>query len=406
MGTAHKVARLAAHAARHLRLAMPFDLPRRRALDHLVRPTRAEISESALRNNLRAAKQAFAPAEVLAVVKANAYGHGAVQVARVLEDEGVAMLAVALVEEGIELRNAGVRAPILVMGGSYHGGYQLLVEYSLTPTVFRREHLEGLRAAAGDRRVAVHLKLDSGMGRIGALPSELPALLEALKASPELELEGFLSQLANADIADSELTAVQLKRFREGLARVRDAGFQPKWRHLANSAGALTQPQARDGAEVNLVRPGLFLYGLVTAPWLEGRVKLERVMTWKTGITHLKTVAAGTTVSYGSTWVAMKESVLATLPVGYADGYSRTFTNRAMALVRGRRVPVVGRVTMDMCVLDVTAVPGVAVGDEVVLLGGQGKERVDAEELASLMDSIHYEVLCGVGARVPRLLVP
>jgi alanine racemase len=385
---------------------MPYELPRRRALDHLVRPTRAEVSEGALRWNLKAAKKAFAPAEVLAVVKANAYGHGAVQVARVLEDEGVAMLAVALVEEGIELRNAGVRAPILVMGGSYEGGYGLLVEHRLTPTVFRPEHLQGLREAAKGTKVPVHLKLDSGMGRIGALPEELPGLLQALRAAPELLLEGFLSQLANADIADSDLTARQLTRFHQGLERVRDAGFAPKWRHLANSAGALTQPSARDGASVNLVRPGLFLYGLATAPWLEGRVKLQRVMTWKTGITHLKQVEAGTPVSYGSTWVAMKKSVLATLPVGYADGYSRTFSNRAMALVRGRRVPVVGRVTMDMCVLDVTGVPNVAVGDEVVLLGGQGKERVDAEELATLMDSIHYEVLCGVGARVPRLLVP
>ncbi len=385
---------------------MPFELPRRRALDNLVRPTRAEVSEAALRHNLAAAKKAFAPAEVLAVVKANAYGHGAVQVARVLEDEGVAMLAVALIEEGIELRNAGVRAPILVMGGSYEGGYELLVEHELTPTVFRAEHLSGLREAAGDKAVAVHLKLDSGMGRIGALPAELPGLLKELKASPQLKLEGFLSQLANADLPDSDLTAVQLQRFREGLARVRDAGFAPRWRHLANSAGALTQPQARDGVDVNLVRPGLFLYGLATAPWLEGRVKLERVMSWKTGITHLKTVEAGTPVSYGSTWVAMKKSVLATLPVGYADGYSRTFSNRAVALVRGKRAPVVGRVTMDMCVLDVTGIAGVNVGDEVVLLGGQGKERVDAEELATLMDSIHYEVLCGVGARVPRLLVP
>ena len=385
---------------------MPFELPRRRALDNLVRPTRAEVSEAALRGNLRAAKQAFAPADVLAVVKANAYGHGAVHVARVLESEGVAMLGVALVEEGIELRNAGVRAPILVMGGSYEGGYDLLVEHQLTPTVFRAEHLEGLREAAGDDKVAVHLKLDSGMGRIGALPSELPALLKALKASPQLEVEGYMSQLANADIAGDELTKTQLQRFRDGLARVRDAGFQPKWRHLSNSAGALTLPEGRDGADINLVRPGLILYGLVTAPWLDGRVKLERVMSWKTGITHLKTVEAGATVSYGSTWVAMKKTVLATLPVGYADGYSRCFTNRAVALVRGKRCPVVGRVTMDMCMLDVTGVPGVGVGDDVVLLGGQGRERVDAEELATLMDSIHYEVLCGVGARVPRLLVP
>jgi alanine racemase len=382
---------------------MPFELPRRRALDHLIRPTRAEISEAALRANLEAVRKLSAPAEVLAVVKANAYGHGAVHVARVLEDKGVAMLGVALVEEGIELRNAGVKAPILVMGGSYEGGYELIVEHRLTPTVFRPEHLEGLKRAAGGKRVAVHLKLDSGMGRIGAQPKELPALLDALKAAPELELEGFLSQLASADVAGTDQTPSQLKVFQAALKRVRDAGFAPKWRHLSNSAGVLARVSA---AEVNLVRPGLMLYGLVTAPWLEGKVKLERVMTWKTGITHVKTVEAGATVSYGATWVAPKRSVLATLPVGYADGFSRTFSNRAAVLVRGVRAPVVGRVTMDMCVVDVTHVPGAAVGDEVVLLGGQGQERVDAEELAALMDTLHYEVLCGVGARVPRLLMP
>jgi alanine racemase len=385
---------------------MPFELPRRRALDHLIRPTRAEISQSALRANLETVRKLSAPAEVLAVVKANAYGHGAVHVARVLEDAGVAMLGVALVEEGIELRNAGVKAPILVMGGSYEGGYELIVEHALTPTVFRLEHLEGLKRAAQGRRVAVHLKLDSGMGRIGVLPAELGGLLSALKAAPDLELEGFLSQLASADVAGSDQTPAQLKVFHAGLKQVHDAGFKPRWRHLANSAGAMTQAKARDGHDINLVRPGLMLYGLVTAPWLEGKVKLRRVMTWKTGITHVKSVEAGATVSYGATWIAPKRSVLATLPVGYADGFSRTFSNRAAVLVRGVRAPVVGRVTMDMCVVDVTHVPGAAVGDEVVLLGGQGKERVDAEELAALMDTLHYEVLCGVGARVPRLLVP
>lgn len=382
-----------------------YEMPRRRALDHLVRPTRAEISQQALIHNFNAVKNAFLPCDVLAVVKANAYGHGAVLVARVLENAGAAMLGVALVEEGIELRNAGVKAPILVMGGSYANGYPLLVQYGLTPTVFRTEHLEELKRAAQGRKVAVHLKLDSGMGRIGAQSDELAGLLKTLKSSPELELEGFMSQLANADVAGNALTAEQMVRFERGLQTVRDAGFEPRWRHLANSAGALSQQGARDGMLINLVRPGLILYGLHVVPAMAPLLKLQRVMAWKTGVTHLKTVDAGTPVSYGSTWTAKRRSVLATLPVGYADGYSRSFSNRASVLVRGHRAPVVGRVTMDMCVVDVTDVPHVAVGDEVVLLGDQGGHQIPAEELASMMDSVHYEVLCGVGARVPRLFV-
>ena len=386
---------------------MPLSLPRRRALDHLIRPTRAEVSVAALQHNLAAAKQHFAPASVMAVVKANAYGHGAVQVARVLEQAGVTMLGVALVEEGVELRNAGVRSPILVMSGAYEGGYGLLVEHQLTPVVFRAEHLEGLRAEAErlSRPVPVHLKLDTGMSRIGVQPAELGALLRGLKAAPQLQLEGFLTHFASAEDLDSPMTAQQLQRFHQGLATVRDAGFDPIWRHAANSAGSLSRADARDGAVLNLVRPGGLLFGLKPPGWDAAEIALEPVLTWKTGITHLKTIEPGTAVSYGALWTAKRRTLLATLPVGYADGYSRAWSNKASVLVRGRRVPVVGRVTMDMTLADVTDVPGVSLGDEVVLLGRQGDDRVSAEELAVHVDSVHYEVLCGLGARVPRILV-
>ncbi len=387
---------------------MNFAIPRRRALDNLIRPTRAEVSAPALRHNLRVARKLAAPAEVMAVVKANAYGHGAVQVARVLEDEGVAMLGVALVEEGVELRSGGVKAPILVMGGSYEGGYGLMVEHRLTPTLFRREHITGLIAAAqrSGRPATAHLKLDTGMSRLGVQREELPEFLTLLRAARgAIELEGFLSHFANADVQNDALTAKQSAAFREGLCRVRDAGFNPRFRHLSNSAGLLAQSELSDGLDINLVRPGLLLYGLVPDAWLGGEIALQRVVAWKTGVMHLKEIAPGTAVSYGGTWVAKRPSAIATLPIGYADGFSRVYSGKASVLVHGQRAPVVGRVTMDMCMIDVTDIPGVRVGDEVVILGAQGGQRIDAEELAELAQTLHYEVLCSLGARVPRLLI-
>ena len=387
---------------------MKTEIPRRRALDNLIRPTRAEVSAVALRHNLAVARKLAAPGEVMAVVKANAYGHGAVQVARVLEDEGVAMLGVALVEEGIELRSGGVKAPILVMGGSYEGGYGLMVEHRLTPTLFRREHIDGLIAAAQRSGIAAtaHLKLDTGMSRLGVQREELPEFLQLLRgARGAIELEGFLSHFANADVQGDGLTASQHTRFREGLARVRDAGFNPRFRHLSNSAGLLAQASSSDGLDINLVRPGLLLYGLLPDAWLGGEVALQRVVAWKTGVMHLKQIATGTAVSYGGTWVASRPSVIATLPIGYADGFSRVYSGKASVLVHGQRAPVVGRVTMDMCMVDVTDIEQVKVGDEVVILGAQGGQRIDAEELAALGQTLHYEVLCSLGARVPRLLV-
>ncbi|HLL55266.1 MAG TPA: alanine racemase [Myxococcaceae bacterium] len=379
-------------------------LPGRRALERGIRPTRVELDLDALRGNL-AQVRALAPgAEVLAVVKANGYGHGAVPCARALERQGVRFLGVALIEEGLELRNAGIRAPILVLSGAYEGGYELLVEHDLTPTLFRPEHLTGLGQAARKlgRTVDFHVKLDTGMGRIGLLPHELEGFLDEATRTPGVRLDGVLSHFANADLADPAVTSEQVRRFKAAVARMRERGFSPSFRHLSNSAGVVSLPEVRDGLELNLVRPGLMLYGLAPAEWMREKVALSPVLTWKTGIIHLKRVAEGTPISYGGTWVARRESLVATLPLGYADGYSRMHSNRAQVLVRGRRAPIAGRVCMDLCMVDVTDVPGVAVGDEVVLLGEQGGERITAEELARLSQTIHYEVICAVGARVPR----
>lgn len=379
---------------------------RRRALDHRIRPTRAEVDLAALRHNVSAVRSLAPNAAVMAVVKANAYGHGAVQVARALETTEVQLLGVALVEEGVELRNAGVKKPILVLGGSYEGGYDLLVEYDLMPTVFREEHLRSFaKAARGRGRPALaHVKVDTGMGRIGVLPNDLEGFLDLAEATPEVKLDGLLSHFANADLADAELTSLQIQRFRTALEQMRARGLAPSFRHLSNSAGVLDRPEVRDGLELNLVRPGIMLYGLSPAPWMKDRASLQPVLSWKTAVTHLKTVSKGTPISYGSTWVAQRESVIATLPVGYADGYSRQYSNRADVLIRSARAKIAGRVCMDMIMIDVTEIAGAQVGDEVVLLGAQGTDRITAEELAALGGTIHYEVLCALGARVPRVM--
>jgi alanine racemase len=273
----------------------------------------------------------------------------------------------------------------------------------MIPVVFRPEHLAGLAAAARGRRTTAraHLKVDTGMGRLGVQTSEVPAFLEAARAFPEVRLEGLCSHFANADLADAALTQQQILRFRTALAQMRAAGYEPRWRHLSNSAGRC--PEVRDGMELNLVRPGLGLYGLVPAPWLRPPRTLEPVLRWKTAVVHLKTVPTGTPVSYGSTWTAPRPSRIATLPVGYADGWSRLLSNRGSVLVGGRRAPVVGRVCMDLCMVDVTGVPEVVVGDEVVLLGTQGDQSQDAHALAQLQGTIAYDVLCAIGARVPRV---
>jgi alanine racemase len=382
-----------------------------------VRPTEAIVDVSAIVSNWRLASE-LAGKPAVAVVKANAYGHGAVPVARGLEAAGCATFAVALVEEGVELREAGVRAPILVLGGAYDGGYELLVRRGLTPLVFREDHLLGLARAAraAGATVAAHVKLDTGMGRIGVRPEELPALLDAARRTPEVRLEGLATHLASADVEPREVTLAQIRAFDAAAEAMLAAGLPLRVRHLANSAGTIEYPAARQ----DLARPGIMLYGYLpfapdAPPPTEAARAVERrlrpALTWRSAVTHVKTVPAGTPISYGGHWIAARESRIATVPVGYADGYSRRLSGRpgfgrADVLVGGRRCAVAGTVCMDMILADVTAVPGVKTGDEVVLLGAQGAERIGADELAAKAGTIPYEILCGVSARVPRRLAP
>ena len=377
-----------------------------------IRPTEAVVDLAAIAHNFRLAVD-LAGRPAIGIVKADAYGHGAVRVARVLLEAGAPLLAVALVEEGLELRESGIEAPILVLGAAYGERYDLLVRHRLTPIVFTTEHIARLAAAAraAGGRAAAHLKIDTGMGRLGTPPAELPAVIEALRAAPEVELEGLCTHFACADVEPRSTTERQVRLFQEASRALACAGFAPRLHHLANSAGTLEYAAARQ----DLTRPGIMIYGYspfesaasISPAAREVAERLRPALTWRTAILHVKTVAAGTAVSYGGHWVARRSSRIATIPVGYADGYDRRLSGRpgfgsADVLVHGRRAPIAGTVCMDMSMVDVTEVRGAEVGDEVVLLGAQGGLHIGADELASRLGTISYEVLCAIGRRVPR----
>jgi alanine racemase len=366
------------------------------------RPTRAEIDLAALRHNFAQVRRQVGPeCGVLAVVKADAYGHGAIPVARTLELEGAAAFAVALVEEGMALRRAGLRRPILVFGAILPGQEAALFDFDLTPYLFDLETARRLDQAARERGtvLAVQLKIDTGMGRIGVLPEELGGVLGVLATLSGLRLEGVMSHLALADESQSPLNAAQQQVFRQALEQVRAAGFAPRWIHISNSAAifSLATP------ECNLVRPGIVLYGGLPAPELAGRLELRPVMNLRSRIVQLKALPVGAGVSYGHHFHARRPSLIATVPIGYADGYNRLLSNCGEALVRGVRVRVAGRVCMDWTLFDVTEVPGVALGDEITLLGGALGGTITGDEWAGRIGTIAYEVFCGIGKRVPRV---
>jgi len=392
---------LAARTSGEVALAAVHE-PTRRAFDLRVRPTEARIDAHALQHNLKEARRAAPRARICAVVKADGYGHGAAIAARSFLAAGAEWLGVALVEEGLALRNVGITAPILALGGQYTD-YGLLLQHRITPLVYRADMIEALAAAARARGVTAeaHLKLDTGMGRIGAQPEELGGLLDLLQKRPEVRLTGLSSHFANADLRDPTATGKALDLFAAARRAILDAGQPLALSHLANSAAVLDLPPSH----YDMVRPGLMLYGAAPAPRFGGMADLRPAMSWVTGIVHLKHVKAGTPISYGHKWIARRDSAIATLPVGYADGYRRSLTNKGEVLVRGKRVKQVGTVCMDMTMIDVTDVPGVREGEEVVLMGDQGEERISADDLAGLCDTIPYEIFCAIGTRVPRVAV-
>jgi len=366
------------------------------------RPTFCLVDLAALRWNFQQArKKVGRGVKILSVVKANAYGHGAPAVARVLAEAGSDAFGVATLEEGIALRKAGIQSPVLVLAGVYPEQLDELLQNGLTPVVCELEALRRLEVEARRRGVTLdfHLKVDTGMGRLGFLPSEIDSWLPELKELEALKLEGLLSHFSYAESVEGDYTQKQLERFRALLEQLRSAGFDPPLVHIANSAAVVTLP----AAHFSMVRPGLMLYGAYPSPEMASQVTLKPVLTWKTRVLQLKKVPKGTSISYGQTFVTKRESLIATLPVGYADGYHRLLSNRGCVLVRGKRAPIVGRVCMDLTMADVTEVRGVEQGDEVILLGKQGEEHISADEMAGWAETISYEILTSISARVPRI---
>jgi len=373
-----------------------------------LRPTWAEVSLPTLRQNFRAVRDHVAPAAtVCAVVKAHAYGHGAVECARSLESEGAEWLGVTDAKEGVKLRGAGVKARILLMTGIWKGEEDGVVAQNLTPTVWEPWHLELLERTARTRQnvLPVHLKLDTGMNRLGASPATLPRLCEMLSACRHLALEGVSTHFASAEVLDAEDARRQMKCFDEGLAVLQSYGLRPNLVHMGNSAATRARPETWK----RMVRPGLALYGYSLALTQAGEpvevapLALHPVLTWKARVLTVKEVAAGQAVGYNGTFVTKARSRIAVLPVGYADGYPRLLSNRGRVIVGGEYAPVVGRVSMDLTTVDVSHIPGVAVGDEVILIGRSSGKSVDAAELARLAETIPYEILCALAPRVPRV---
>ena len=363
----------------------------------------------------------------MAVVKANAYGHGAVQCARRLAREGADWFGVALPEEGIELRTSGITQPILCLGGFWEGQAAACIKERLVPVVYRLDMIEALNSAARDAGIIadVHIKFDTGMGRLGVRFDEISDLPVAIKRFENIRVDGLLTHLAAADDPSCEsLTEDQIERFEKVVRLFRDSGHEPTYLHSANSAGIFSHPEAWG----NMVRPGGVLYGVWRdiLPPSTGSNQLDPVMSLHSRIGLLKWVPQGETIGYGCTFEASRKTLVATIPIGYDDGYMRGLSNRGHVIVRGTYAPVVGRISMDLTLLDVTGVPGVELGDQVTLLGAAPKAgrkavpqqevsarensedelSVTAEDLARIAGTLSYEITCGIGQRVPRLYLP
>ena len=370
-----------------------------------LRPVWGEVDLGAVRGNVRALRELARPAVLLAVVKADAYGHGAVPVARAALEAGAIWLGVALVEEGVALRAAGIDAPILVLSEPAPAAAGAVVAHRLTPVVYTPAGVEALATAVldtdGGNALPVHLKVDTGMHRVGCTVEAAPGLVEAIMARPELVLEGICTHLAVADEPGHAYTTKQVARFDTLLGELDARGIRPSIVHAANSAGLLGEPSHR----YDLVRVGIALYGVPPSAALDDRVELEPVLSLRARVSHVKELPAGSRVSYGLRYELDQAGRVATVPVGYADGVPRNLGLKGgEVLVRGQRFPIAGTVTMDQLMVDVGREP-IEVGDDVVLLGRQGDEEITAGEWAERLDIIAYEVVTGIGPRVPRRFV-
>lgn len=374
-------------------------------MDSFYRPTRVEISLDALKANLEAFRRVL-PAQVhmMAVVKADAYGHGAVQVCREALQHGVDYIAVAFLDEALELRQAGITAPILVLGYTPPEGLETAWKHDVTLNIYTHELLDAWeRLEARERPLKLHVKIDSGMNRIGVTTEEEAVrLIERAMKIPGLQVEGLFTHYACADETDKSYTLEQYSRFERVVRYFRERGVEFPYVHAGNSAAAIDTPDLC----FNMVRLGISMYGLYPSEEVnKQKIDLQPVLSIKSGIVMVKQVPAGAGVSYGAIYRPEREETIATLPIGYADGYSRMLTGKAQVLVRGQRVPVVGRICMDQCMLNVSGIDGISNEEEVVILGSQGEDRITAEEHADWLGTINYEITCMISHRVPRVYV-
>ncbi len=369
----------------------------------VVDPIWAEVDLSAIAHNVREIRKITNPkAKLMAVVKANAYGHGAVSVAKVALANGAERLAVARLGEALDLRKQGIDCPILILGYTPPEQLEEVVENDITQTVFSLELAQGLNEAAKKvgRKAKVHIKIDTGMGRIGFVPgSEALKEIKEVVALPYLECEGIYTHFANADRKDKSYTKMQFSRFTDFISQLSSAGINFAIRHAANSAAIIDLPDSH----LDMVRAGIIIYGLYPSNEVnKDKIKLKPAMSLKARVAYVKKVPPGTCISYGSIYRAEKETVIASLPVGYADGYTRMLTGSEV-LIHGQRAPVVGRICMDQCMINVEHVDNVKPGDEVVLFGKQQGNEIPIEEIAEKLGTINYEIPCMIAARVPRI---
>lgn len=359
--------------------------------------TYAEISLEAIKHNIKEIKSSLSPkTRFMAVVKANAYGHGAVAASRAAAEAGADYLAVANVREALELREAGMLLPILILTESPTSVMDEIVQHRLTQTVYSYSEAKALsdEAVKRGKKATIHIKVDTGMGRVGVMPSEAIALHSKIASLPNLIIEGFFTHFAKAEDHADSYTKQQFEKFQALASRLESIPIK----HAANSAATLFHPETH----LDMVRVGLMMYGIYPFGGAHRTLVLRPALSFKTRVAHTKRVPADTPLSYGGIFVTGKETTIATLPVGYADGYSRRLSNHAQVLIKGKRYHVVGRISMDMTLVDVGD-SKIEVGEEAVLIGTQGMETISADELARLDDTVSYEIICGIGKRVPRI---
>jgi len=365
----------------------------------------AEISLDNLAHNMREIRRVAKSKDIMAIIKADAYGHGAMDVAPVLLENGATSLGVAVITEAIELRKAGIKDPLMILGYTPLTFSKEIIKYDIQQTVFTFEYAKALSNEAQKLGITakIHIGLDTGMGRIGFLPNEESVNeVYAISKLPNIEIVGLFSHFSSADEEDKDYTYEQLDKFNNFYHELTKKGVKPKIRHIANSAAIIDLPETHFEA----VRPGLILFGYYPSEEIhKEKIHLKPVLTLKTDVVHVKTMEKDMYISYGRKYKTEKESIIATLPIGYADGYTRLLFNKAKVIINGKLAPIVGRICMDQCMVDVTDIGEVKVGDEVILIGQQGNVKFDADDIAELLGTINYEIICMIGKRVPRVYI-